>query len=159
MQNHLNRVTRIIIGGTLAVVIWIAGILIGQEQTVTILNPEGGLSGIITRTRSIQTSLMLDFGDGRIKVYPEIKLNYGASTFNLLKQVSLVDKKLDLKYTADPETQEVKNFSINGYNSTEADKKWQVWLNNQLQTEGINQIRLKSGDIIEFKYVKLIETN
>ncbi len=157
MHNHLNRATRIIIGGTLAVVIWIAGILIGQEQTVTILNPEGGLSGIISRTRSIQVNLMIDYGDGRVKVYPEIKLTYGASALSLLKQIESIDKKFELNYTDNQETQEVSNLSLNGYQSTEYSKKWQIWLNNQWQTEGVNEIRLKSGDIVEFKYVKLIE--
>ena len=157
MENHLNKVTRIIIGGTLAVIIWIAGILIGQEQTVTILNPEGGLNGIITRTRSIQVSLMIDYGDGRVKVYPEIKLIYGASTLSLLKQIKSSDKKFELSYTDNQETQSVTDLSINGFKNTENGKKWQIWLNNQWQTEGVNEVRLKSGDIIEFKYVKLVE--
>ena len=156
MQNHLNRATRIIIGGTLAVIIWIAGVLIGQEQTVTILNPEGGIGSIITRTRSVQVSVMMDYGNGQIKIYPEVKLSYGSSAFDLLKRIESIDKTLSLNYQLDQETQELSDLAINNYQSYSEGKRWLIWLNNVLQTEAANHVRLKSGDIVEFKYINLV---
>lgn len=157
MQNHLNQTTRIIIGVALAVVIWIVGIIIGQEQTVTILNPEGGLGGLISRTRSVQVSLMIDYGNGQVKVYPEVKLSYGSTVFDLLKRVSSIDKKFILNYVEDKENQEVANLSINDFQSYTNGQQWLVWLNNSLQLEAVNKIRLKTGNVIELKYIKLIE--
>ena len=157
MQNHLTKLTRIIIGGVLAVVIWIAGILIGQEQTVTILNPDGGLSGIITRSRNIQVSLMMDYGDGRVRVYPEVKLIYGASALDLLNKVSITDKTFKITYEDYQTAAGAARLSINGYVTSANGKKWQVWLNNSWQAGHLDKIQLKSGDVIEFKYVKLVE--
>lgn len=172
--DHFNRATRIIIAAAVAVVIWIAGVLIGQEQTVTILNPEGGLSGLITRTRSIQVSLMLDYGDGRIKVIPEIKLTYGAAVTSLLKRWQSIEPQFSLSYQTNKETGKISGLTINNYASSgsgsprgaggarldarqEAGKEWLVWLNHTLQTSTIDKIRLKNGDLVELKYIKLKE--
>jgi uncharacterized protein YybS (DUF2232 family) len=83
MLERFNKTTRIIIGATLAVIIWIIGILIGQEQTVLILNPEGNLTNFITRSRTIQVRAMLDYSDGQIRVYPEVKLNKSFTLWSL----------------------------------------------------------------------------
>jgi len=157
MQNHLNRTTRIIIGGALAVVIWIVGVIIGQEQTVTILNPEGGLGGLISRTRSAQVSLMIDYGNGQIKVYPEVKLSYGSSAFDLLKRIESIDKKFSLTYNINEEDQKVTDLAINNYQSYSSGQQWLVWLNNTLQVDTVDSVRLKSGDVVGFKYIKLRE--
>jgi len=155
--DHFNRATRIIIAAVIAVVIWITGVLIGQEQTVTILNPEGGLSGLITRTRSIQVSLMLDYGDGRVKVIPEVKLTYGAAVMALLKRVQSIDPQFSLSYQTNEKTGAVSDLIINNYAGSKGGKEWLVWLNHNLQTTSIGKIRLKNGDLVELKYIKLRE--
>ncbi len=156
MDGHLNKITKIIISGALAVIIWIVGIIIGQEQTVTILSPEGGLGGIISRTRSAQVSLMLDYGTGRIKVYPEIKVEYGSSALNLLERIENIDNDFNLEYTLEKD-QILSYLSLNGYPNFEVGKKWLIWIDNVLQTDDLNNVRLKSGDVIEIKYIKLLE--
>lgn len=158
MLEKFNKTTRIIIGATLAVVIWIVGILIGQEQTVLILNPEGELTSFINRARTIQVSAMLDNGNGMIKVYPEVKLNYGDSVLKALNRVNeLENKQLKLSYQMDDETKAVTQLIINGYESNPLGRQWLVWVNNILQTEDVGKIRLKAGDIVELKYVKLVQ--
>jgi len=155
--DHFNRATKIIIAATVAVVIWIAGVLIGQEQTVTILNPEGGFSGIISRTRSIQVSLMLDYGDGLIKVMPEVKLTYGSTVLALLKRVQAIDPQFKLSYQTEEKTGKISGLAINNYISSISGKEWLTWLNHNLQTATIDKVRLKNGDLVELKYLKLRE--
>ncbi|MFA6304282.1 MAG: hypothetical protein WCV73_01875 [Patescibacteria group bacterium] len=157
MLERFNTTTRLIIAVSLAVVIWIAGVLVGQEQTVTILNPQGGLNQIINRQVNIKVSLMLDFGEGKIIVYPETQVKYGQTVLNLLQKISQEDKSgLKLVYDLDAKTGELKKFSLQGISGNLTGRQWLVWLNNQLQTQPINSIKLKSKDIIELKYVKLI---
>ncbi len=157
MNQYLNKTARIIIGVALAVIIWLVGVYIGQEQTITILNPEGALGNIITRVKNTQVSLMLDYGDGRIKVYPTVKLTYGATVLDLLKRIKTIDQALNLTYSFNQETNSVVNLAINHYVNLPAGKKWQLWLNNIQMTRDISQIRLKTGDIVELKYIKLVE--
>ena len=157
MKQSLNKTTRVIIGGTLAIVIWLTGVFIGQEQAVVILNPEGALGNIITRVKSIQVSLMLDYGSGQVKVYPEVKLTYGATVLDLLQRIKTIDQPLNITYNYNQDKKSVTNLIINHYASNTAGKKWQFWLNNLLITRDISQARLKTGDIVEFKYIKLVE--
>ena len=158
MLERFNQSTRIIIAAALAVLIWVIGIIIGQEQTVTILNPEGGLKSLITRTQTIKVSLMLDWGSGRIKVFPEITLNYGDSVLELLDKVdSLPDSGLDFQYRLDEKTGELASYSIGGYFSQPEGEKWLVWLNNLLQTKELDEVRLRASDVIELKYIKLTQ--
>lgn len=158
MIEKFDKTTRIIIGAALAIVIWITGIIIGQEQTVLILNPEGGFKSIITRTRVIKVSLMLDYGNGGVEVYPEMRINYGDSVIKILESANrLENNKLDLQYQQDRITGEISTLSISGYQSFPNDKQWLVWLNNNLQTDNLDKILLKAGDVVELKYIKLIQ--
>ena len=156
MERHFNRVTRIIIAGTLAIIIWIVGVIIGQEQTVTILNPEGGLGGLISRSRTAQVSLMLDYGTGEIKVYPEIKLSYGSSVLDLLDRINNLESEFNLNYSLEDNI-ELTSFTISDYPNILDGKNWLVWIDNGLQVDDYNLIKLKSGDNIELKYIKLKE--
>ncbi|PJC00996.1 MAG: hypothetical protein CO073_04580, partial [Candidatus Komeilibacteria bacterium CG_4_9_14_0_8_um_filter_36_9] len=61
--NH-GFVIRIILLVSLAVVVWIAGVMVGQENTVTILNPETSVTGRQSFSNP-QVSIMLDFGNGQ----------------------------------------------------------------------------------------------
>lgn len=156
MLEKFHTTTRLIIGIALAVLIWITGVLIGQEQTITILNPEGNLRNILNRTPTVKVSLMLDFGSGEVMVFPSTELVYGHSVFQLLEKINK-DKSADLtfSYELNKKTGELTNVSLNGYFSQAGGKEWLVWLNNKLQTLPLNQIKLKAHDIIELKYIKL----
>ncbi len=156
MLEHFNRSTRIIIGVALAILIWITGIIIGQEQTITILNPEGGFKGIISGTKTITVSLMLDYGNGNVNVFSDVPLNYGESVMRLLSKADhLENNELNFKYQFSQATGQLESFSILGYNNQSAGKQWLAWVNNGLQTKNINEIQLKAGDIVELKYIRL----
>lgn len=157
MKQYFLKIIGIIIGVSIAVIIWLSGIFIGQEQTITILNPEGALGGLITRVRSTQVSTMFDYGNGRIKVYPEVKLIYSASALDLLKKIKTIDQTFNLTYKLNQNTGNLADLAINHYQNTAAGKKWQAWLNNIQLKRDISQVKLKTGDIVEFKYIKLIE--
>jgi len=154
MWKHFNTTTKLIMAIALAVIIWIAGVLIGQEQAITILNPEGGLGNIITRARTIKVSLMIDDGTGSVKVFQWITLPYGNSVLDLLNQVKK-EGKIDLAYAQDEETKAISSLTLNNLNSTDNGKSWMVWQNQSLITEPANKILLKSHDLIELKYLKL----
>ncbi|HLC64370.1 MAG TPA: hypothetical protein VJK25_03450 [Patescibacteria group bacterium] len=158
MLENFNRTTRIIVAVALAILIWVVGIIIGQEQTVTILNPEGGLRALITRTQTIKTSLMLDWGNGQIKVFSDVSLNYGDSVLQLLSKVNLMENSdLNFNFKRHEDSGELQSYSIGGYASQPGGKQWLTWLNNSLQTKEIDQIRLKANDVVELKYIKLRE--
>lgn len=155
-MEKFNKTTKVILGIAVAILIWISGIVIGQEQTVLILSPEGGIRGIINQTKIIKVNLMLDYGGGQIKVYPEMKLNYGDSILKLIEAADrLENNKLDIHYQEDSLTGGISALSINGYQSLPNNKEWLVWLDNNLQVDDLNKIKLKSGDIVELKYIKL----
>lgn len=137
-------------------IIWIIGIIIGQEQTILILNPEDGLRSFITRARTIQVSAMLDFGEGRVAVYPSVVLSYGESVLAMLNKLNTGQQsKLYLTYNQDEKDGTVSDLSIGGYIAGDWGKSWLLWVNNVLQTEDISRVRLKARDVVELKYVKL----
>ena len=156
MLERFNTTTRIIIAACLAVVIWITGVVIGQEQAVTILNPEGGWSYIINRAPAIKVSLMVDAGAGRVTVYQDQQLNYGQTVFDLVKKINQAEPSLNFKATVDQKTGELKDFSLAGLSNISSGQSWQLWLNNQLRTEPLNKVKLKARDVVELKYIKLI---
>lgn len=157
MLERFNKTTRLIIGICLAVVIWIIGMLIGQEQTVIILDPEGGLRNIINRSPSIKVSLMLDAGAGRVYVYQDQQLNYAQTVFDLLKKVDQPGAKLNFNYNLNPASGELKSFSLLNQSNVQNGPEWLLWLNNHSRTEPLNQVKLKARDVIELKYIKLRE--
>ena len=156
MLERFNATTRIIIAVCLAVVIWITGVVIGQEQTVTILNPEGGLRNLINRQPVIKVSLMVDRGYGRVAVYQDQQLNYSQTVFDLLKKIDQTEAIFNFNSSVDQQTGELKSFSLAGLNNTKNGPSWLLWLNNQLRLEPLNMVKLKARDVIELKYTKLI---
>jgi hypothetical protein len=158
MLEHFNRTTGIITAISLAVIIWILGVIIGQEQTITILNPDRDLKTILNRSPKIAVNLMLDYQDGRIRVFPEVPLTYGQSVFNLLDRLKQNPAiALAFEYNLNKQTGQLESFSLGGLVNLVDGPKWQLWLNNNLQTKGLTAVKLKAGDIVELKYIKLRE--
>ncbi len=157
--HHFNKTTRIIIGLALAVIIWIVGILIGQEQTLVILEPEGGLKSLISRTPTVKVSLMLDYGNGAVTVYPDLEVAYGQSILQLLNKLAKTEKnKLKINYQLAKDNSRLSDFSLNGFVSYSGGRQWQAWVNNQLQSRPLNLVKLKARDIVELKYINLISS-
>lgn len=155
MLERFNATTRLIIAICLAVVIWIVGVIIGQEQTVTILNPEGGLRNIIYRNPAIKVSLMVDSGGGRVAVYQDQQLSYGQTVYDLLKKINQVEPSLKFIADLNQSSGELKSFSLSGLNNIANGSSWLLWVNNQLRPEPLNKVKLKARDVVELKYTKL----
>jgi hypothetical protein len=99
-------------------------------------------------------SLMLDYGNGTVKVYSGLPFVAGNSVFDLLQALELAQKiKLDYKdYGGDLG---VFLNSIDGIGKDAKDQKyWQYWLNNEYSTVGVSTYALRPGDVIEFKFIK-----
>lgn len=156
MLERFNATTRLIVAICLAVVIWIVGVIIGQEQTVTILNPEAGLSNIINRSPSIKVSLMVDQGGGRVAVYQDQPLSYGQTVYDLLKKINQLDPNLNFTAEVNQQNGELKSFSLAGLNNAANGPGWLLWLNNRLRPEPLDKVKLKARDVVELKYTKLI---
>ncbi|MBT4121350.1 hypothetical protein HOE31_00140, partial [bacterium] len=62
----------------------------------------------------------------------------------------------NLNYTLEDNI-ELTSFTISDYPNILDGKNWLVWIDNGLQVDDYNLIKLKSGDNIELKYIKLKE--
>lgn len=157
MAENNGTIIKIVVSLAVAVIIWIAGVLIGQEQTIFMFDQDNAIKSAMFPSREVKVSLMLDFGDGRVEVYPNVTVKYGSSILQLLKSVDdLTPNRLTIAFFQNEETKEVSVAGIDDYLSVSDNKKWLVWLNNASQPNELNKILLKSKDVVELKYVKLI---
>lgn len=96
-------------------------------------------------------SLMIDFGDGRVRTFDEIS---GETAFAVLKQAT-EDNNIALEYQDYGGDIGAFIQSINGVGSDpESDRWWQFWVNNRYSQVGASSYRLEAGDVVEFKYIK-----
>ena len=99
-------------------------------------------------------SLMIDFHNGELSVFNDIGLTEGSSVFDLLK-TTLEREEIDFKYKDYGGEMGALLESINGVeNNMEDGKYWQYWFNNEYAKVGASMQELKSGDVIEWKYIK-----
>jgi len=109
---------------------------------------------IISKPEEITVSLMLDFGDGTIKTYTDIKLNKNKTVLDLLKRCSKdVQNHFELDYDIHPEWGAFIK-KIGEKENRKDDKYWQYWVNNIYATIGASQFELKNGDVVEWKFIK-----
>lgn len=129
------------------ILIFIGGIFIGYRETSNnayIQNDESPMG----------VSIMLDYGDGSLNVYNAEKLPDNSSVFDLLKEFSN-SKNIDLDYEDYGGEMGVFIKSINGVsNNMETGKFWQYWVNNEYAKVGPGLYLLKSGDVVEWKFIK-----
>lgn len=98
-------------------------------------------------------TLRIDFDNGNISNYNEIKLGEEKTVFGLLKKVA-EENNLEFSFKEYPDLgilvesiDSVKNdFGIN--------KWWQYWVNGQYATKGADKYELKNNDLVEWKYIK-----
>ncbi|OIO46442.1 MAG: hypothetical protein AUJ28_02480 [Parcubacteria group bacterium CG1_02_37_51] len=148
--NH-GFVIRIILLVSLAVVVWIAGVMVGQENTVTILNPETSVTGRQSFSNP-QVSIMLDFGNGQIDVYDQLFIINDKDLWAALKNLA-VREDLQLDYNKDWAINGLDWYRLQNKLTGESGVTWHVWVNNQYRTEDLTDIVLKNGDVVNFKYL------
>ncbi len=101
----------------------------------------------------ITVNLKLDFGDGNIKAFDDIKLEEGKTVFDLLKKVTQ-ENNLEFSFKEYPGLG-VFVESIDGIsNDAKINTWWQYWVNGEYAQTGASIYKLKNNDLIEWKYVK-----
>ena len=133
------------------IVVTLVGLLVGfaaGQWGVNSISPE------ISQNVSLQNekvSVMFDYGNGKINVYTGNIEKENETLFELTKDIA-EKNKLALEY---------KEFSGLGVliekigtEKNGTDKKyWQYWANNEYAKVGADMYKVKSGDIIEWKFV------
>lgn len=144
----LIAITCLLIGGFFGYLIGVReqGALNSVVQSVATNAVSGQLSAI-----SSPASIMLDYGDGRVRVYPDLTIETGETALSLLEKTA---KTATLNFTT-------KSFSGLGLlvesvgdkvNGTDG-KYWQYWVNNRALPVGAGEYKVKPGDIIEWKFI------
>lgn len=150
MRTEFSLVLRALLFIGIAVVVWIVGVMVGQENTVTILNPYVNYGGIRSGG-SPTVSIMLDYNNGQMQSYDNLQLIGNNNLWAILTNLS-DDEKIRLVYNNDIDKAGLTWFGINGRNNISGGVRWQVWVNNVYQKQALDNIVLKAGDIINFKY-------
>ncbi|MFA6410719.1 MAG: DUF4430 domain-containing protein [Candidatus Buchananbacteria bacterium] len=133
--------------------IFCAGFYAGQNSS---FNPASVLSNnkLIESGQEIKVSLMLDFGDGKIQTFSDVVLPDQANVFDLLTKVT-TEKSLEFKTKDYGSELGVLVESINNIaNSDKTNRFWHYWVNNEYAEVGASKYGLKTGDIVEWKYVQ-----
>ncbi len=97
-------------------------------------------------------SVMLDFGDGRVRTFHDVPVAAGETMFDFLKRFT-VEQKIEFTY---------KEYSGLGSLVTQigdqvggtGEKYWQYWVNNRSPEIGASQYLVQAGDVIEWKFIK-----
>jgi len=150
MKQEFSIALRALLFIAIAVGAWLMGIVIGQENAVTILNPYTSTANI--RSGAIPAvSIMMDYNNGNIDIFDEIELISHANLWEAMVGADSMDK-FNLGYNDDYLDNSLQWYGINGvYNSDGS--RWYIWLNNKLQSELPDTINVKNGDVLLFKYL------
>lgn len=135
-------------------IIFVAGIFL--IQNLVNLSKVGQSEIKIEESQQIQkeiiVSLRLDFSEGKIKSFENIKLKEGKTVFDLLKKVTQ-ENNLELSYKEYPGlgafVESIDNFA----NDPRNNKWWQYWVNNEYVNAGASFYKLKNGDLVKWKYI------
>jgi len=132
-----------------AVVIFIFGMSVGKSPAFAPTSLE-----VARDTETQTTSVMVDYGNGKITTISDIQLQVTSTVFDVLKSAS-EKNNLDLKYKDFGGDLGIFVESIGGVGKDPAGKKWwQYWVNNQYSQVGASGRVVKPGDVILFKFIE-----
>jgi len=151
MRKEFSLIMRALLFVALAIVVWVVGVMIGQENTVTILNPYAD-SASVRSVGQPAVSIMMDYNGGQINTYHQLSLIGGNTLWRVLAGLS-DQGKIKLAYNSDFTEAGLKWFSINGRADNVGGIRWHVWVNNVYQSTKFDNIELKSGDAVTLKYL------
>lgn len=138
----------------IAVTIFFLGFYIGQHYIAT---PDLFTNQIKDKEQSeeqIKVSLMLDFGNNKIKTFNNIEFENKTTVFALLEKVTR-ENNINLSYKDYGSELGVLIESFGEVaNNFESDHYWQYWVNNVYAQVGASNYQLKKGDVVEWKYIK-----
>lgn len=128
-------------------IIFVLGILVGLHSYSYTQKRET----ISSHQSSTATSLMIDYGNGKITTYQNIP---GNTIFDVLKNVT-EKNNIELKYKNYGGDLGIFIESIGGIGKDpEKSRWWQYWVNNVYGTTGVSSYKVKAGDVVQFKFVK-----
>lgn len=134
--------------------VFLAGFYFGQQYTETpnLLNDKSETAE--QNKEQINASLMLDFGDGRVKTFNNIAVNDNSTIFELLEKIT-AENNLEFKYK-DYGSDMGAMIELIGESASDSksDRYWQFWVNNEYALIGASNYRLQDGDVVEWKYIK-----
>lgn len=125
------------------------GFLWGHSSLI----PSGSLSTSQPSAVSSQrASLMIDYGNGMVRVYPDIAVAPGETMLQLLEKQTAI-ATLELR---------TKEFSglgrlverIGEMENGDGGKYWQYWVNNVSIPYAADKYVVRAGDVIEWKFLK-----
>lgn len=97
------------------------------------------------------TSLMIDYGSGLVRVYPDIKIAAGETMISLLEKQTTAAKLVfkTKNFTGLGLMVETIGVKTNG----DENKYWQYWVNNVSIPYAASTYVVKAGDVIEWKFL------
>lgn len=144
-----NKYIKYIGGLVLVVVVFLVGISVGRgyQQTPA---PQP------TKQNEAQSvvSLMIDYGDDRIKTYSDLTVTDQSTVFDVLKQAA-EKNNIDLQYKDFGGDLGIFIETIDGIGKDPAQKKWwQFWVNNKYSQIGSGSYKVQAKDVIQFKFTE-----
>lgn len=136
--------------------LWAQPSLVARPQSAVVSEELGVNGGQITDDRRLASadqsaSLMIDYGNGMVRVYPEIVVAPGQTMLETLQQLAATEE-LAL---------ETKNFGelgimveqIGSMTNGDDGKYWQYWVNNASIPYAASTYVVQPGDVIEWKFL------
>lgn len=134
----------------IALAIFFGGVYVGAS-----LEPQAPLENDAQQVSEHEqsVSLMIDYGEGDIVSFLDIPTQEGESLFDVIYSVT-EENNLPLGFKDFGGELGVFIESINDVPEEPSDKWWQYWVNNKYGEIGVSSYEVKSGDIIELKFVE-----
>lgn len=139
------------IGPLLVFLAVIAAFIIGYDfgRSPVVQAPSG-----LKDDETAEVSMMLDFGDGSVKIWRDISLAKlsDSTVWAVLQSIAqkeaftLEFKKYDSLGVMVEKIGDKKNQGV--------ERAWQYWVNNQYATVSASKYQVSGGDVIEWKYIK-----
>jgi hypothetical protein len=102
-------------------------------------------------------SLMLDFGDGTVKTFPDVDVAKGPNLLEVMKNLSQAGNGFVLS-AKPPGQYGVMVDQIGDKKNGDQGKYWLFWVNNVMAEKSADNTVLAPGDAVEWKFVNLKTT-
>lgn len=127
------------------------GVLLGWSIPRSVENRELRTENRVDVAREV--NLMIDEGDGTVKTFERLPFTEGESLFDLTKHVAESEA---MKFDYDPPGEfGIMITEIDGKKNGAGGAYWLYYIDNHMGDVASDQYKLKPGDIIEWKFVKL----
>ncbi|MDD2807922.1 MAG: DUF4430 domain-containing protein [Patescibacteria group bacterium] len=134
------------------IAVFFAGFFVGQYEALSPSDGNVGTNQAINQQLTV--SLMLDFGNGTIKSFTDVVLPQDATVFDMLKKVT-AENNLNLQYKDYGGDLGVLVQSIGDQaGDVKTNTFWEYWVNDKHADIGASGYKLKTGDVVEWKYLK-----